>query len=212
MPLIPILVLLTLIVIALLFVLRQLKTENKELKRQVAEDREFLQQLRTNDPLTQVMARQQFMPLIEQEFQRAKRNRQPLSLISCSVDHLHQYQRDYGNFMADESLYAIAQTIDGAVKRAGECVGRMGWERFWILLPNVPEDKAIALAEIIQEKVHALGIPYENSPITSKLTISMGIVSFIPSAEEELTVWTRSVEIAMEKAKEEGGDRWHVAT
>ncbi|OKH17077.1 diguanylate cyclase [[Limnothrix rosea] IAM M-220] len=211
MPVI-LIVFLTLIIIGLLIVLRKLKNENAELKLKVAEDLEFLQQMRTKDPLTQVLSRQHFMPLVEQEFQRGKRNQQPMSLIACDLDLFQQYNEAYGQIVGDECLYGIAQVIDRNVKRAGECVCRMGSEEFWILLPNVTETKAIGLAKIIQEQVRKLAIPYEGSPIAPYVTVSMGIVSFIPTAEDDLSVWLRSVEIAAAKAVEEGGDRYHVAS
>lgn len=207
----PVIILLTFIILCLLFLLRRLSSENKELKQKVLEDMAFLQQLQTQDTLTQVMSRQQFMSFVELEFQRAKRNEQPLSLIACDLDYFYDYQQHYGNFMADESLFAIAQAIDGSVKRAGECVGRVAWEKFWILLPNVPEDKAIALAKIIQTAVRKLDIDYEHSPGLPTVTLSMGIVSFIPTAEDELPAWMRSVEMAVETAKDKGGDRYYVA-
>ncbi len=212
MPAILIIIFLVLIIAGLLTVLRKLKKENGELKLKVAEDRElFLQQMRTKDPLTQVLSRQHFMSLLDQEFQRGKRNKQPISLIACDVDYFKQYNDIYGQIAGDECLYAIAQVIDSNVKRAGECVCRMGSEEFLILLPNVTEQKAVDLAKIIQEKVRKLAIPYDNSPTAFHISLSMGIVSFIPTAEDKLAVWLRSVEIAANKAKEEGGDCYHVA-
>ena len=73
------------------------------------------------------------------------------------------------------------------------------------------EDKAITLAEIIQTKVQELEIPYEGSPIKPQVTLSIGIVSFVPTAEDDLPIWQRSVDMALEMAQEDGGDRYHVA-
>ncbi|AFY39643.1 diguanylate cyclase [[Leptolyngbya] sp. PCC 7376] len=207
----PVIIVLTIIIICLLFVLRKVRAENKELKQRIAEDLDFFRQVREKDPLTQVMTKEQFMPLVEQEFQRAKRNQQSMSLIACNLDCFEQYRKAYGEMTTDDSLYTIAQAIDGMVKRAGECVARTAWARFWVLLPNIEEEKAIDLAKIIKEKINGLAIPHQDSPIADHVTISMGIVSLMPAEDDELADWIGSVDISVEKAKEEGGDRWHVA-
>ena len=207
----PLIILLTLIVICLLFVLRKVSTENKELKRKLAENTTFLQQLQTKDPLTQVMTRHQFIPLVEEELRRARRNHFSMALIACDLDFFNRYNEINGHIAGDECLYKIAQTLDSSVKRAGECVCRMGGEEFWVLLPNVDERQAIDLANILRKKVQELKITHGDPAIAEYVTMSMGIVSFVPSEEDELKEWMWAAENALNTAKNEGRDRYHIA-
>lgn len=207
----PLTILLTLIVVSLLFALRKVSAENKELKRKITENIGFLRQLQTKDSLTQVMTRRRFLPLVEEELRRAKRNHTPMALIACDLDFFYQYNQLHGRDAGDECLYKIAQTLDNSVKRAGECVCRLGGEEFWILLPHVDERQAIALAKILRKKVNELNIPHGDSAIAQYVTMSMGVVSFIPTEDDELKEWMWAAENALNTAKNDGRDRFHVA-
>jgi diguanylate cyclase (GGDEF)-like protein len=206
----PLILFLLFIIICLLFVLRKLRLINQGLKLKIAEDVQFLQQISRVDPLTQVMDQQQFSHLLSQEWQRARRNQQPLAVILCDVDYLGLFNSTHGQLAGDDALFAIAQTLDSTVKRAGECVGRLGGDEFWILLPNINQSDAVDLAKLLQSKIHGLAIAHEASPISEIMTVSMGLGSVIPADETYLQDFQRAVELACGKAKEAGRDRWCV--
>lgn len=206
----PLIFFLVFIIICLLFVLRKLRRINRDLKLKIAEDVQFLQQISRIDPVTQVMDQQQFSRLLSQEWQRARRNQQPLAVIVCDVDYLGLFNSTHSQLAGDEALFAIAQTLDSTVKRAGECVGRLGGDEFWILLPNINQSDAVDLAALLQKKIHGLAIAHEASPISEIMTVSMGLGSIIPAEETYLQDFQRAVELACVKAKDEGRDRWCV--
>lgn len=206
----PLILFLLFMIVCLLFVLRKLRMINQELQLKIAEDVQFLQQISRIDPVTQVMDQQQFSHLLSQEWQRARRNQQPLAVIVCDVDYLGLFNSTHSHLAGDEALFAIAQTLDSTVKRAGECVGRLGGDEFWLLLPNINQKDAVDLAELLQSKIHGLAIAHEASPISEIMTVSMGLGSVIPAKETYLQDFQRAVELACVKAKDEGRDRWRV--
>ncbi|MGB2926054.1 MAG: diguanylate cyclase [Limnothrix sp.] len=207
----PLIIFLIVIIICLLFVVRQLRATNQDLQRKIAEDVEFLQQVRTKDPLTQVMTRREFRPLISQEWQRARRSQQPLTLIACDLDYFKEYNETYSRIVGDECLYNIAQTLENTVKRAGECVCRMGGEEFWVLLPNVDQEQAIKVAALIKKNIATLAIPHIASPVSEHVTASLGICSRVPEDTDSQSNFLNAVDEAMQMAKEQGRDRWSVA-
>ena len=91
-------------------------------------------------------------------------------------------------------------------------VARYGGEEFMILMPNVTKENAIALGTNIQQAVRTLAIPQTktNSQEHPKqiVTVSMGIVSLIPSPiMQPINLITKAYE-AIQKAKIQGGDRY----
>ncbi|NJN72157.1 MAG: diguanylate cyclase [Limnothrix sp. RL_2_0] len=206
----PLILFLLLIIVCLLFVLRKLRIINRDLKLKIAEDVQFLQQISRIDPVTQVMDQQQFSHLLSQEWQRARRSQKPLAVIVCDVDYLGLFNSTHGQLAGDEALFAIAQTLDSTVKRAGECVGRLGGDEFWILLPNINQNDAVDLAKLLQSKIHGLAIAHEASPISEIMTVSMGLSSILPTESLYLQDFQRAVELACAEAKTEGRDRWCV--
>ncbi len=70
------------------------------------------------DELTQLVNRRYFQTYLQIEWQRAARQRTPISLILCDIDYFKIYNKTYGNSAGDECLRQIANTICNCVKHS----------------------------------------------------------------------------------------------
>lgn len=173
-----------------------LQTANEDLKRLA-----FL------DGLTQIPNRRLFDERSQRQWLVLQREKLPLSLILCDVDAFKQYNDTYGHQEGDRCLCDIAKAIADAARRPADLPARYGGEEFVVLLPNTDLTGAMVVAKVIQTKVRQLKIPHQTSPVSSHVTLSLGVASTIPTPSETLTDLLVRVDNALYRAKQTGRDR-----
>jgi two-component system cell cycle response regulator len=156
-----------------------------------------LREASITDYLTRRFNRRHFMELFLVEFERAKRHRQPLSLVLVDVDHFKKINDSRGHAQGDKVLVEIAELLRANVRRE-DVLARYGGEEFTILLPHVDEKGAVAAAEKICRVI--AGARYEGMD-DLKVTVSLGVVSFDGSEPGSATLY---------RAKEAGRNRVEV--
>jgi len=157
--------------------------QQSELYLQLQDANKKLQQLAATDGLTQIANRRYFDEIVHQEWQRMKREQQPLSLIIVDIDWFKGYNDHYGHQAGDDCLCQVAQAIAKVTQRPADTLARYGGEEFVILLPNTDTQGAAQIAEEICQTVIGLEIPHPHSSISPYLTVSAGITSLVPSID-----------------------------
>jgi diguanylate cyclase (GGDEF)-like protein len=162
-----------------------------------------LQKLSALDGLTQIPNRYRFDQYFAQEWQRAIRGREHLSLILCDVDHFKWYNDTYGHQSGDRCLQQVAATMSKIVQRPGDLVARYGGEEFVILLPNTNEKGAFHIAEKVRQEVQNLALPHLKSPLKC-VTLSLGLATFLPNASMSSHALVHAADEALYQAKAQG--------
>jgi diguanylate cyclase (GGDEF)-like protein len=139
-----------------------------------------LRRLTSTDPLTGIANRRSFDEAIGQEWRRATRHRQPLSLLILDVDHFKRYNDAYGHVEGDRCLRTVANIVDATIKRAGDLAARYGGEEFAVILPHTALAEARALAQQICDAVHNGDLPHRDSPVAECVTVSIGVATCAP--------------------------------
>jgi diguanylate cyclase (GGDEF)-like protein len=135
------------------------------------------------DGLTQIANRRRFDEYLATEWGRHLRAREPLSLLLCDVDHFKFYNDGYGHQAGDECLKAVAAIISHCC-RAGALVARYGGEEFAIVLPHTGRGAALVVAERIRLALETAALPHSVSPVSSQVTLSIGIGCKIPQLHD----------------------------
>ena len=138
---------------------------------------EELQLLVFQDALTAVFNRRYFDLHFEHEWQIARRNRQPLSLVLIDVDHFKAYNDHCGHPQGDACLREVAHLLTDTVRRPGDLVARYGGEEFVCLLADVGSAGALAVAEKIAAALKDAWIDHPRSPAGPRLTLSIGVAT-----------------------------------
>jgi diguanylate cyclase (GGDEF)-like protein len=119
------------------------------------------------DALTQLHNRRYFNDQVASEFYRARRRKQPLSLVVLDIDHFKTFNDSFGHAQGDLALKAVARTL-GSCLRKPNCPCRYGGEEFVVILPNTSEAQVAVLAERIRREVEL------STAATFRLTVSVG--------------------------------------
>jgi len=156
------------------------------------------------DSLTGIPNRRLFEEELDKEWARAKRDHAPFSIIMADIDHFKEYNDHYGHPAGDLCLVDVAQAMHHTLSRPGDVVARIGGEEFAFLLPQTDLIGAIAVAEQIRERILALNLPHDASPVASHVTLSFGVSSSELASVSTPSELIRTSDIALYEAKRSG--------
>lgn len=192
---------------------QQLVTQNAQLQQIKADLQQAnleLKRISYTDGLTQIANRRCFNETLEQEWQRLRREQQPLSLILCDIDYFKQYNDCYGHLAGDTCLQQVAQIITKCINRPADLTARYGGEEFAIILPNTDQEGAVIVAKTIQATLQSLQIPHVGSTVATYITLSVGISCLIPTLNCSFLELIAAADTALYQAKRQGRNTWIV--
>jgi diguanylate cyclase (GGDEF)-like protein len=170
-----------------------------------------LERLSMEDSLTGLANRRCFDPRLREEWLRARRGGEELSLVVCDIDHFKAYNDRYGHSAGDEALRRVAQVLAASLRRPGDLAGRYGGEEFVLLLPGIGAEEAGRFAAEIREQLLELAITHEGS-VRGCVTLSFGIATHSPDAGYAAPdLLFKAADQALYLAKEKGRDRIEIA-
>lgn len=155
------------------------------------------------DELTGLYNRRAFFDLGEQLLVRARRQRTPLAILMCDLDHFKKINDTYGHEAGDQVLRAIGQLLREKV-RDSDIAARIGGEEFALLLPETSVRDAMNLGDRLLELLRALSIEHEQQTI--RPTASIGLAMKEPEVQSLEQLLSRADQ-AMYLSKTAGRDR-----
>jgi len=169
---------------------------------------EAIKHLANHDALTGLPNRRLFNERIKLEISRAQRNKQKIGIMLFDLDHLKKVNDSYGHNVGDLLLQAVAQRLLGLLRKS-DTVARMGGDEFLLILPEMQhQEDAVQTADRILE---TLSTPFLLEGYQVDITTSIGI-AFYPDDGDEVNLLVKNADIAMYKAKEKGGNVYHIFT
>jgi diguanylate cyclase (GGDEF)-like protein len=144
------------------------------LEQNLIEAREEMRFRATRDALTMLWNRSSILSLTRDELQRSARDRTPLSILLCDVDHFKSINDNYGHLIGDLVLQELSNRLTSAVRNY-DAVGRYGGEEFLILLSDCSQADVEARCEDIRIAVGSA--PIKTTDGTVKASISIGAVT-----------------------------------
>ena len=131
----------------------------------------------------------------------------PLSLIVLDIDYFKPFNDHHGHGAGDICLCHVATTLAASVTRSGDLVARYGGEEFVALLPNTGEAGALQIAERLRGQIEALRMPHGYSPASAWVTVSAGLASTVPQADESPDRLFEKADQQLYGAKQAGRNR-----
>jgi two-component system chemotaxis family response regulator WspR len=167
---------------------------------------EELRRLAALDGLTGIANRRRFDEAAHLEWQRGRRQRTPLALLMCDIDHFKQYNDHLGHPAGDLCLKKTAAVLTGQLKRPADLAARYGGEEFALLLPNTDLAGALRVGEACRAGLERLALPHPGAP-RGVVTMSMGVACIVPGDDDTLEDLIARADAALYEAKREGRNR-----
>lgn len=161
-------------------------------------DQELIR-LASYDDLTGALNRRVFFSEANKCLMTCSKNKKPISLILFDIDYFKKINDKYGHDVGDHVLRELSKKIREYISK-GHYFSRFGGDEFAILLPETDEEQSMKLASEICKAI-------EKEILTEwelSYTISMGILTIIPTVETELETMYVACDKALYEAKRNG--------
>ncbi|MEM5558320.1 cache domain-containing protein [Aliarcobacter cryaerophilus] len=166
-------------------------------------NKKHIEDLSITDELTKIYNRRFFNIKIEEEINRAKRDKKELCLIILDIDFFKQYNDTYGHPQGDIVIKSVANILKNRTNRADDFAFRVGGEEFAIIT-HIEKDKIFDYAICIKDDIENLKIEHSGNKVSKYVTISLGVVcknSIDINSSEELY---KEADINLYEAKKNG--------
>lgn len=181
--------------------------ERKKTEQALQEARRELEELSFKDGLTGVANRRMLDTVLSREWESARRDHTPMSLLLLDIDYFKAFNDHYGHLAGDDCLRRVAQILTRAGRRPRDLAARFGGEEFVLVLPDTDAAAAEHVARRVQALLAAENIPHTASSLTDVVTASIGVATITPVALGDSDQLIASADRQLYQAKAEGRNR-----
>ncbi|MBV9826319.1 MAG: EAL domain-containing protein [Alphaproteobacteria bacterium] len=161
-----------------------------------------LERLANYDELTGHFNKSRLREAVDQIIAANQRMHSPAAFLSVGIDNMTMINDMYSYEAADTVLIEIGRRLDNCV-RVSDLIGRLGGDRFGVVLSNCEPENISAVAEKILNAVNSTPITTARGLVYA--TASIGSASFPDQGLTSYDVITRA-ESALSEAKRAGRD------
>lgn len=178
----------------------KIKTLQDELKKA----NELLTRLTNTDDLTGLYNRRYLTDTLSNEFVRAQRYQDNLTLVIFDIDHFKVINDNFGHQNGDTVLAAVSAAAQHGL-RPYDVAARYGGEEFVLVIPGATLAEGVTVAERLRKSVQALTF---DPPLQgAKVTISLGVASYPAAPVADIASLFHLADQALYRAKQTGRNR-----
>jgi diguanylate cyclase (GGDEF)-like protein len=187
-------------------VFRALERANVELRHA----NERMARLIQFDEKTQLCNYRHFVERLGDEFKRARRYDNRLTLLIFDIDHFKGVNDRFGHVAGDEVLKEFGRIMTRSARET-DLTARYGGEEFTVLLPQTTAIQGQRLADRIRRSTESHRFANPNGPEPIRITVSAGVATFPINARiQQPEDLVQAADDALYRAKEAGRNRTHV--
>ncbi len=193
----------------------KLKSNCKDVLKNVNDMQTILEEKATFDPLTKLYNRRAFDSKLQEAVEQFKKDQQPFSLVFSDVDHFKKFNDKFGHRVGDQVLAAVSGEIRSNI-RGGDIAARYGGEEICIIYANLKLEEARKQADIIREAIANHDFLIRGEKEIVQITASFGVTECRPEwlnmpVDDICAKLVEESDAAVYKAKEAGRNRVCVA-
>ncbi len=175
------------------------KAEMEQANAELAAANARLEVLATTDGLTGLLNQRVFQERIREEWRRARRYAEPLSLMMIDLDRFKAFNDTYGHLQGNRVLHQAGRILLEQLRET-DILARYGGEEFVVILPHTVCAEAMALAERIRSAVETY--PWD----LRLLTVSVGVCELSEEMPDAAAL-VHGADMAMYRSKASGRNR-----
>ena len=151
------------------------------------------------DAVTGLFNRRWFDEILERQWQRARAEDSPLSVLFIDIDHFKSINDRYGHLVGDKALRIIADILQASI-RPMDLAARFGGEEFAVVMLGITLAEAREIAERLRRDIEHHAISCEAKLVHA--TVSVGVADL--RAGESARALLAAGDAAMYAAKNNG--------
>ncbi|MBN2706278.1 MAG: GGDEF domain-containing protein [Deltaproteobacteria bacterium] len=163
-----------------------------------------LETLAAIDELTGLLNRRYGMKRLYEEFERAHRHQQILSVAMLDIDDFKQINDVYGHQAGDQILREFADIIKEEI-RVSEFALRYGGEEFMVVTPGASSNNCHRIMERLRRKVESLEVKFQKHNL--KFTFSAGVAAYPEGMISNQPLLIQAADAALYQAKRQGKNK-----
>jgi diguanylate cyclase (GGDEF)-like protein/PAS domain S-box-containing protein len=157
------------------------------------------------DRVTGLSSRPWFNELLAREWQIARREKTPLTLVLFDLDALESYNATFGRSAGDACLRRIGKSIGGVFRRGSDvvgiwsegCIGVLAVHRDGTSVAGVVEHAMATVRRVAEMRIH-----HPRSPQQKFVTVTAGLATVTPQMEEQAPErLVERAQVALKEAK-----------
>lgn len=170
----------------------------------IAKAKAELERLSCTDGLTNLYNHRGLQQRLREEYLRAQRYKNELSVVVLDLDHFKRINDNWGHLVGDEVLREVAALLRESVRET-DYIARYGGEEFVMILPQTATAGATHVVERLRTEMakRSFGAPYASLQVTT----SAGIATWPGAGIESAEALLRTADMALYEAKRSGRDR-----
>jgi two-component system cell cycle response regulator len=167
-----------------------------------------LETLALRDGLTGLYNRRAFDEQLEREWNRARREQIPLSLIMIDIDQFKRFNDTFGHPAGDHCIQEVASVVQRCFARGSDLVARYGGDEFVVLASAMDRKQAQQRAEQLRQAIKTLGFASGGGAAVPPISLSIGVATATPlqkgTAEHLLNAADRALYQVKRRQQERG--------
>lgn len=142
---------------------------------------------------------------LEEQFQKARTDDSPISVVMLDLDHFNGINEAYGHAVGDEVITAVVPVFRRHF-REQDIVARYGGDEFTVLLPGTPAEEAFTICDAVCRDVARLPVLADRGGQITHATTSQGVASYPAHGSTVAEVWEQA-DLALYRSKKLGRNR-----
>jgi diguanylate cyclase (GGDEF)-like protein/PAS domain S-box-containing protein len=160
-----------------------------------------------DDRLTGLFTEAYLEELLKRDWAIAQRESRSMALFAIDIDALDLYNTTFGRAAGDSTIRRVAHCVSGCLRRASDVTARIEGGSLLAFAPGLDNEHAMRLANTMAERVRELRIHHPRSTILRYVTVSVGVATLVPGAEDSPATLIEKSRTQMQKAKKGGRNK-----
>ena len=167
-------------------------------------EREIVNILAGSDALTGIPNRRMFSTHLQRVWRQAVRESRRLAVAIVEVDHFEDFAGRYGQQAADMTFRRVAHAVMNCARRPFDFSARFSDKEFALVLYDPDLEYVDKLAARVRDQVALLDIPHEASPVSERLTVSIGVATSAAGGKDDPKDLLELADLALTEVTQRG--------
>ena len=160
-----------------------------------------------DDRLTGLFTESYLEELLKRDWSIAQRESRSMALFAIDLDALDLYNTTFGRAAGDSTIRRVAHCVSGCLRRASDVTARLEGGSFLAFAPGIDAEHALRLANTMVERVRELRIHHPRCTVLRYITISVGVATLVPGANDGPADLIEKSRQQLQKAKKGGRNK-----